>query len=172
MRRSREHHRVLAIDPTHRGFGFVVLEGETTLLDWGTRHVSRPKHDGSIEKVDALVDRYDPSVLILEDHTGDGSRRCRRVQTLIDALQKLGQARDLSVFSYSRGDIRLAFSTREATTKEEIAGVLVARYPELAPRLPPTRKPWMSEDHRMAIFDAASLAVTHFHEQNRGRRTG
>ncbi len=163
---------MLAIDPTHRGFGFVVLEGETTPLDWGTRHVSRPKHDGSIEKVDALIDRYDPAALILEDHAGDGSRRCLRVQTLIDGLHKLGQARDLSVFSYSRGDIRLAFSTHGATTKEEIANVLAARYPELAPRLPPKRKPWMSEDNRMAIFDAASLAVTHFHEQQRGRRTG
>lgn len=160
---------MLAIDPTHRGFGFVVLEGETRLLDWGTRHVSRPKHDGSIEKVDALIDRYDPSALILEDHAGDGSRRCLRVQTLIDALHKLGQARDLSVFSYSRGEIRLAFSAHEATTKEEIAAVLVARFPELAPRMPPKRKVWMSEDHRMAIFDAASLALTHFHEQQDGR---
>lgn len=80
MRARREHHRVHAIDPTHRGFGFVVLEGETRLLDWGARHVSRPKHDGSIEKADALIDRYDPAALILEDHAGDGSRRCRVVK--------------------------------------------------------------------------------------------
>jgi hypothetical protein len=31
--------RVLAIDPTHRGFGYVILEGPERLIDWGTRHV-------------------------------------------------------------------------------------------------------------------------------------
>jgi hypothetical protein len=172
MRKWPDAERVLAIDPTHRGFGFVVLEGEKRLLDWGTRYASNPKRDASIEKVDRLIEQYDPSSLILEDHTGTGSRRCRRVRRLIDDLGMLGRARDLSVFSYSRGDIRLAFSVHEARTKEGIAAVLVAQFSELVPRLPPKRKVWMSEDHRMTIFDAASLALTHFHEQRQGRRTG
>jgi hypothetical protein len=30
--------------------------------------------------------------------------------------------------------------------------VIAARFPELAARLPPERKRWMSEDPRMAIF--------------------
>jgi hypothetical protein len=34
--------------------------------------------------------------------------------------------------------------------------------PELAPYRPPRRKLWMSEDDRMAIFDAAALAATFF----------
>jgi hypothetical protein len=33
---------------------------------------------------------------------------------------------------------------------------------ELAPRLPRFRKPWMSEDYRMSIFDAVSWAVAQF----------
>jgi hypothetical protein len=33
------------------------------------------------------------------------------------------------------------------------------RFPEeLGHRLPPKRKPWMSEDYRMGIFDAVALA--------------
>src|SRR5947207_3331343 len=31
--------RVLSIDPTSRGFGFVVFESPTTLVDWGCRYV-------------------------------------------------------------------------------------------------------------------------------------
>ena len=30
-------------------------------------------------------------------------------------------------------------------------------FPELAPRLPRFRKPWMSEDYRMSIFDAIAF---------------
>lgn len=161
MGKWRDSERVLAIDPTHRGFGFVVLEGTTELLDWGTRYVSHPKDDNSIQKVDQLIERYAPDVLVLEDPIGNGSKRCLRVQKLIERFHQLGRARDLSVFQYSRAQIRLAFSSDNATTKEEIAAAAAVRLPELAPRLPPTRKVWMSEDHRMAIFDAVSLALTH-----------
>lgn len=79
MRGRLKRERILAIDPTHRGFGFVVLEGGSELLDWGTRYVSHPKHDASIEKVDRLIEEYEPATLVLEDPTGDGSRRCQRV---------------------------------------------------------------------------------------------
>lgn len=164
--------RVLAIDPTHRGFGFVVLEDGRELLDWGTRHTPNPKGFNAIEKVDQLIDRYGPRCLVLENPKGEGSRRCLRVQELIEGLVRLGHARGLVVFQYSRAELRLAFAPENAVTKQEIAAALASRFPELSARLPPTRKLWMSEDHRMAIFDAASLALTHFHEKGQGRRTG
>ena len=46
--------------------------------------------------------------------------------------------------------------------KNEIARFIAARFPELARSLPPERKPWMSEDSRMAIFDAAAFAFASF----------
>jgi len=49
-----------------------------------------------------------------------------------------------------------------APNKQEIAGAIAKRFPELAPRLPRFRKPWMSEDYRMSIFDAVGLAITFF----------
>lgn len=158
--------RLLAIDPTHRGFGFVVLEGGKELLDWGTRYAPHPKDYNAIEKVDQLIDRYAPRVLVLEDPKGEDCRRCIRVEALIEKLAQLGRARSLGVFQYSRADIRLAFASEGARTKQEIAIVLAERFPELAPRVPPTRKLWMSEDHRMAIFDAAALAITSLHRGN------
>ena len=45
-------------------------------------------------------------------------------------------------------------------TKFAVAQMLASKYPtELGLRLPPKRRPWMSEDPRMDIFDAVSLAV-------------
>ena len=41
-----------------------------------------------------------------------------------------------------------------------MAEILVKRFPEeLGSRLPPKRRPWMSEDSRMDIFDAVALAL-------------
>jgi hypothetical protein len=45
----------LAIDPTHRGFGYVVLEGSDHLIDWGVRHVQGPKNKASIEAASELI---------------------------------------------------------------------------------------------------------------------
>jgi hypothetical protein len=45
-------------------------------------------------------------------------------------------------------------------TKHALAETLAAKFPvELALRLPPKRRPWMSEDPRMDIFDAVGLAA-------------
>jgi hypothetical protein len=49
-----------------------------------------------------------------------------------------------------------------ASSKQEIAAAIANRFPELAPRLPRFRKPWMSEDYRMSIFDAVALGLIYF----------
>ena len=57
-------------------------------------------------------------------------------------------------------------------TKHALAVLLAARFPkELQTRLPPKRRPWMSEDYRMGIFDAVALAVA-FQSTRKSRRLG
>lgn len=36
--------RILAIVPSYRGFGFVILEGQDTLVDWGVKTVKGNKN--------------------------------------------------------------------------------------------------------------------------------
>jgi Holliday junction resolvasome RuvABC endonuclease subunit len=159
--------RVLAIDPTTKGFGFAILEGTERLVDWGVAQVGTPKHARSLRRADQLIQEYLPDVMIVEDAAGDGSRRCERVERLLRDLRALAAKRGLRTWSFGRGAVRKAFASAGATTKEQIAGVLAAWYPELLLRLPPPRKPWMSEDERMGIFDAAALARTYFARQRR-----
>jgi hypothetical protein len=45
-------------------------------------------------------------------------------------------------------------------TKRDRAVAIAEAFPELASRLPRVRRPWMSEDERMNIFDAMALALT------------
>ncbi len=163
--------RVLAIDPTTKGFGFAILEGTERLVDWGVAHVDEPKHAHSLKRVDRLIQDYLPDVLVVEDAAGDGSRRCARVERLLRDTRTLAAKRRLKTRSFGRGAVRKAFASAGATTKEQIAGVLAAWYPELVLRLPPPRKPWMSEDERMSIFDAAALARTFFFQRERRGRS-
>src|ERR1700732_1656299 len=89
--------RVLAIDPTHRGFGYVVLEGSADLIDWGVRHVQGSKNKASIQVASELISFYRPQILVLEDVSSKNCRRRKRVRNLIDALDELGRSRGLSV---------------------------------------------------------------------------
>ena len=158
MSTSRHGVRVLAIDPTSQGFGYGVLEAGS-LIDWGVRSVPGNRGEESLRLISLLIDRYQVDALAVEDHTARGSRRAPRVQALLAALVELGSKHKLRVARVSPGRRLAAFKPVGARTKYAIAQALAARFPELANRLPPIRKPWMSEDYRMGIFDAVALAV-------------
>src|SRR5207249_4491100 len=63
--RAGREKRVLAVDPTSRGFGFAVLEGPDRLLDWGLVHARTDKRARTLEAVADLLERYRPDVLVL-----------------------------------------------------------------------------------------------------------
>jgi hypothetical protein len=61
---------------------------------------------------------------------------------------------------FSRQQVRRVFFADGQGTKHALAEILAKRFPEeLGFRLPPKRRPWMSEDYRMDLFDAVALAL-------------
>jgi Holliday junction resolvasome RuvABC endonuclease subunit len=162
--------RVLAIDPSTRGFGFAVLEGTDRLVDWGVKETKTDKNKRSLRLISELIEQYEPSVVVVEDYTGKGSRRCRRAAQLIDGISTLALNRKVKVKRFSKAEVKQAFAESGARTKYEIAVAISKRFPELAPRLPRFRKPWMSEDYRMSIFDAVGFAVVYLYFKDKEKR--
>jgi len=76
----------LAIDPFSRGVGFAVLEGRDRLVDWGMRTTGSADNAKSAHVIGKLIDRFRPDILALEDWDSAGSRRCERVQSLLDRI--------------------------------------------------------------------------------------
>src|SRR5215813_10843103 len=101
-RAYRNDKRALAIDPSTRGFGFAILEGPNRLIDWGVKETKIDKKRGSLKFIEELIERYQPSVLVVEDYAGKGSRRCGRVRELINDISKLAANRKVKVRSVSR----------------------------------------------------------------------
>ena len=62
--------------------------------------------------------------------------------------------------------MRRLFAADGAVTKYQVATAIAEGIPELAPRLPGVRKIWLPEHANMSIFDAASLALTYFANQD------
>jgi hypothetical protein len=156
---ARIARRVLAVDPTSRGFGFVVLEGPERLVDWGLKCIRRNKEEATLLAVAGLIELYVPDVLVLEDYEDRGCRRRERVRRLLHLLRAIAEEGHVSTRLVSVAHVKAYFAAEGATTKYAIAGLLVARFPGLARHRPKFRKAWMSEDERQAIFDALAFAA-------------
>src|SRR5205823_10365620 len=116
--------RVLAIDPSTRGFGFAVLEGPNRLIDWGVKETKTDKNRMTLKLTTDLIELYQPSVIVVEDYEEKGSRRCRRVRELIEDISKLAAKRKIKVKSFSRAKVKQTFSESGAVNKYEIASAI------------------------------------------------
>ena len=152
---------ILAISPSTRGFGFVVLEGPETLVDWGVKGVKKEnKNAQSLAKVKKLIAQYQPKTLVLEDALAKGSRRAPRIRTLTSQIVKAAEKLNVRVKLFPRDHVMKTFLADGKGTKHQMAEMLAQRLPEeLERQLPKKRKPWDSEDPRMSIFVAVALAV-------------
>ena len=152
--------RILAISPSSRGFGYAVLEGHKLLVDWGVKSVEGDKNSGAIKKVEEMIALYKPQGMVLEDTGIKGSRRSPRIQALTKCLIAVAERRNIKVALFSQAKIRRVFLGDARGTKHPLAAIIAERFPEeLGFRLPPKRRPWMSEDSRMDIFNAVALAL-------------
>ena len=79
---------------------------------------------------------------------------------MTEQIVTMATARKLKVKLYSDVKIRRAYFTDGKGTKHGIAEIIAKRFPEeLGAHVPPKRRPWMSEDYQMSIFDAVALAL-------------
>jgi len=152
--------RILAIDPTSKGFGYIVLEDSDFLVDWGIKEARDNKNTRCLKQIRYLIELYQPHVVAVEDCSKHGTRRSERVRDLVAGIIKLAEEQGIRSRQVLRQKVRQAFESFGATTKHEIAQAIARRFPEIADRLPPKRRPYMSEDARMAIFGAAAIALT------------
>lgn len=165
MSHSENNQRVMAIAPCTAGFGFVVLESPKRLIAYGVKGVHGDKNSSCLKKVAGLIEYYQPDIVALENPTDKACRRCQRIQELLREIVKLASTRKIKARRFSRSEMKKVCSPLGTATKYQIALTLAEQLSELAWRLPAVRKPWMSEDKRMSIFDAAALALTHFLEE-------
>ncbi|MGY4282627.1 hypothetical protein ACVWXO_001847 [Bradyrhizobium sp. LM2.7] len=106
---------------------------------------------------------HTPDVLVLQEMSEKGNRRATRIRKLNRDVTEFADRCGVLVRTYLRAQIIEQFDEFGVTTKQGIAQTIAKRIPALMLYLPPLRKPWMSEDARMGVFDAAVLEWMYFH---------
>lgn len=154
---SHRHARAIGIAPSSNGFGFAVLEGGVRLLDWGWARLHSNQDEELLVRVQALVQRYGPTSIALEDVSGTrkGARAARR----IDAITRVAKQRHIECDLVPRIQIRHATGLSDKVSKYEVAQAIMTTFQELETLLPPPKEAWQSEDKRMSVFDAIALLV-------------
>jgi hypothetical protein len=154
---------VLSIYATKHGVAFVVLAGPAHPLDWGIKEFRGEERNlRALEAINRIIDHYRPCTLVIDDFAETGSRRVPRVRRLYRAIARSAEVRQVYVYRCSSKAVRDYFSRDGLTSKHEIACAIARAIPAFAPRLPRKRKPWMSEDPRQGLFDAAAIAIVHY----------
>jgi len=136
------------------------------MLDWGVRGYGLTP---AFRRIGALLSLYAPSVIVIRrrHYLKHGDPGARVVQSI-----KLGARRkSISVRSLDTHHIRAYFKQRGCETKHAVATLLAERFPELAWKVPPKRKPWQSEPHNTLIFDAVAISVTFLTAESEGLRS-
>uniref|UniRef100_UPI00067BCB78 hypothetical protein n=1 Tax=Bradyrhizobium tropiciagri TaxID=312253 RepID=UPI00067BCB78 len=154
---------ILSIYLNTRGFAFIVFEGHLSPFDWAIRETRGPKKNTAcLIRITAVFDRYGPDALVIQDTSESGTARARRIRNLNCSLANLAKDRGIPVFSYSRDEVRRAFEPYGCPDKQSLAELIAKHIPAFEQYVPPPRKPWMSEDRRTGLFDAAALALVFF----------
>ena len=157
--------RVLAFDVRPRRFGFVAFEGPERLLDWGIRSffsgANAPKTSAE-QKIAVLLDDFSPSFVIVRER-----KRHTDKMHLLETIRKQAANRRIPLRFISQKAIVKAFGGTEKN-RHEVASALAQQFGILMSKLPPRRKFWQTEEHRMSIFDAAAAGVAYFARYRNG----
>jgi hypothetical protein len=134
------------------------MEGPHRLIDWGVNRVPASAEGKLYAHVAALIQQYEPALIVLEDCSNRYCRRGARSRGIVEHIGAQVRAAGVHVEEVPWNAVRRLFARRGAWSKQEIANVLGKELPALEYRTPPVRKAWMSEDARMAMFDAVAMA--------------
>jgi len=167
---QKTHHtqptRILALDVHTRSFGYVVVECPDNLLDWGVRSHRHKGNSADMltrKRLKPLLELWRPSILVLCSGPSVTQRPHQRRERFLKRIAT--EAKDHHVVVRIFGK-RPGAGRGKRLTKYENARQVAEHFSVLRWKMPPKRKPWESEDYRMSMFAAATLAIAQLNITN------
>jgi len=114
--------RLLAIDPTSRGFGFAIAEQNPSfLLDWGVANCRDYLKIDCLDRIEKMIGYFQPTDLLVEDSCPIPRSRCHKLRQFIRKLKAVAQKHSLTVHVLPSATVRAAFAAEGARNQEERA---------------------------------------------------
>ena len=159
---------VVGLYPTGRGFGWTLFEGPNILLDWGLTFIRKDRKAATLRLCKIILERHRPEVLVLERFDPRTGRRSSRVADIGYAVGDLAHEMGVEVRCLTRKEVRKGLGLPSTATRDETAARVAEHIAAIRHRLPDKRRPWDSEDRRMALFNAAALVLASYSGKGEG----
>jgi crossover junction endodeoxyribonuclease RuvC len=158
---KKNKHRILAIDPGTRHMGVALLEGRK-LVYHGVKVIDKQKSPSETLKegrrtILRLINDFEPQVLVVEKTFFANNRNSSLLNVFADEIKAIGRRKGLKVMSYAPNTVKKYISGNGRASKEEVAKVIISKFPELKVYLTQDRA-WKERYHQN-MFDAVALGI-------------
>ena len=158
---SRNSAKILAIDPGTKYMGVALLENGT-LIHCGVKVIRnrRSPHEtlwACRKIILRLIRDFRPQILVVEKTFFAKSKNTALLNVLVDEIRNMGRRKRLQVLSFAPSTVKKKICGNGRAGKEEVAKVIVSKYPELKVFLTQDRK-WKERYHQN-MFDAVALGM-------------
>jgi len=154
---------ILALYPNVKGIGYAFFQEEYEPKYYGVSVVKPMNNEKCLKRIVAMIQTYEPSLILIPTPDGKYNRKRKRIQELLQEITLYAKKHNIPAKSYSREQIRLVFEQFDAKSKQEIAEKICIWIPQLEACRPMKRKIFNPEHYYQGMFDAISLAITHFY---------
>lgn len=157
----KTNEKILAIDPGTREMGVAFIDGDK-LIYHGVKVIrkNRSPHQklkAGREIILRLIRDFQPTTLVVEKTFFAKNRNTSLLNVFADEIVVIGKRKGLLVKSFAPSTMKKAICGNGHASKEEVASVVVARFPELKVYMTQDRK-WKERFHQN-MFDAVALAM-------------
>ena len=166
--RSIPEPTLLAIDPGTKEMGVAIFQGDN-LEYYGVKTINRNRDAAArlkagLSAIKNLVERFHPSVLVMEKSFFAQSKRSSILNVLTDEIQRYAFNLKIRICGYAPTAVKKITCGSGKATKAEVAKTVASLYPELARHLG-YREEWKRKYwHNM--FDAVAIGIA-FQKQER-----
>jgi len=157
----KSNDKILAIDPGTREMGVAFFDG-AKLIYHGVKVIrkKRSPHEklqAGREIVLRLIRDFQPTTLVVEKTFFARNRNTSLLNVFADEIVAIGKRKGLTVKAIAPSTMKKAICGNGHASKEEVASVVVAKFPELKVFLTQDRK-WKERFHQN-MFDAVALGM-------------
>ena len=164
--------KILAIDPGTREIGIAFID-DGKLIYNGVKVVKNRRSPHEILQegrniILRLINDFKPQILAVEKTFFANNRNSSLLNVFFDEIKAIGRRKSLKVICYAPGTVKKFICGNGKASKDEVAKVIVSKYPELKVFLRQDRA-WKEKYHQN-MFDAISLAEMVVHSQKNAKR--
>ncbi|HRS96583.1 MAG TPA: crossover junction endodeoxyribonuclease RuvC [Smithella sp.] len=153
--------KILAIDPGTKNMGVAFLDNGALLYS-GVKVIRNRRSPHEIIQtcrkiILRLIKDYQPQMLVVEKTFFANNRNSALLNVLFDEIMNIAKRKKLPIICFAPSTMKKAICGNGLATKEDVARVVIARYPELKVYLTQDRK-WKAAFH-YNMFDAVALGI-------------